>query len=80
MANDRSFNPQSKALLQATLKADPRNAKSLFYWGLAQAMDNQHEAALQTWTDLKAISQPDAPWLPTLTRRRVKVGSQGASG
>ena len=72
MANDRSFNPQSKALLQATLKADPRNAKSLFYWGLAQAMDNQHEAALQTWTDLKAISQPDAPWLPTLTRRMTK--------
>ena len=68
MANDRSFNPQSRALLQATLKADPRDTKSLFYWGLAQAMDNQHEAALQTWTDLKAISQPDAPWLTTLTR------------
>ena len=35
MANDRSFNPQSKALLEAALKADPRDAKSLFYWGLA---------------------------------------------
>ncbi len=78
MANDRSFNLQSKALLQATLKADPRDAKSLFYWGLAQAMDNQHEAALQTWTDLRAISQPDAPWLPTLTRRMKK--SARASG
>ena len=35
-------------------------------------MDNQHEAALQIWTDLRAISQPDAPWLPTLTRRMKK--------
>ena len=34
-------------------------------------MDNQHEAALQIWTDLRAISQPDAPW-PTLTRRMKK--------
>ena len=72
MANNRSFNSRSKALLQATLKANPRDAKSLFYWGLAQAMDNQHEAALQIWTDLRAISQPDAPWLPTLTRRMKK--------
>ena len=69
MANGRSFKDQSKAVLQAALKANPRDAKSLFYWGLAQALDNQHGAALQTWTNLRAISQPNAPWLPVLTRR-----------
>ena len=72
MASNRSFNPQSKALLQASLKANPRDAKSLFYWGLAQATDNQHEDALQTWTDLRAISQPDAPWIPSLIRRMTE--------
>ncbi len=77
MANGRSFKGQSKAVLQAALKADPRDAKSLFYWGLAQALDNQHGAALQTWTNLKAISQPNAPWLPVLTRRMQDTARAG---
>ena len=53
-------------------QGQPTRRQIPFYWGLAQAMDNQHEAALQIWTDLRAISQPDAPWLPTLTRRMKK--------
>ncbi len=77
MANGRSFKRQSKAVLQAALKANPRDAKSLFYWGLAQALDKEHGAALQTWTNLRAISQSNAPWLSVLTRRMQESARAG---
>jgi len=77
MAGGRTFDVQSKSVLQAALRADPRDLKSLFYWGLLQALDDQHAPALQTWTNLRAISPPGAPWLTILERRMRETAQAG---
>ena len=69
MVNGTKFTDQSKTILQAALKANERDPKSLFYWGLALSQQNKHKAALQNWVNLMTISNADAPWMPTLRRR-----------
>jgi len=77
MAGGRRFDDQSKSVLQAALRANPRDAKSLFYWGLAQALSDQHKGALQTWVNLRVISPPNAPWLPILSQRMQQSAEAG---
>ena len=52
MVNGTKFTDQSKTILQAALKANERDPKSLFYWGLALSQQNKHKAALQNWVNL----------------------------
>ena len=66
MAESTKFTDQTRAILQSALRVNPKDPKLLFYWGLALAQQNKHRAALQTWTNLIAISPTDAPWMPTL--------------
>ena len=69
MVNGTTFTAKTNKILQEALKANERDPKSLFYWGLALSQQNRHKAALQTWVNLITISNPDAPWMPTLRRR-----------
>ena len=69
MVNGTTFTAKTRKILQDALKANERDPKSLFYWGLALSQQNRHKAALQTWVNLITISNPDAPWMPTLRRR-----------
>ena len=69
MVNGTTFTAKTKKILQEALKTNERDPKSLFYWGLALSQQNRHKAALQIWVNLITISNPDAPWMPTLRRR-----------
>jgi cytochrome c-type biogenesis protein CcmH len=77
MANGQTFVPESRAALDAALKTDPRLAKALFYQGLAQLQAGKHVAAVQTWTDLVAISPAGAPYLPSLRRQIPAAAKAG---
>ena len=69
MVNGTKFTAKARKILQAALKVNHRDQKSLFYWGLALSQQNKHKAALQNWVNLITISNPEAPWMPTLRRR-----------
>ena len=77
MAQGRKFSHQTKSILEYALNLDPRDVKSLFYSGLAKAMDNQYRDALQMWINLKAISSPNASWLKTLDLKIQKTAEAG---
>ena len=66
MADGEKFTSKTKTILKITLKRYPRNPKSLFYFGLAMALDGNHKSALQAWVNLISISQTSSPWMPTL--------------
>jgi len=58
-----TITPEAVRLFEATTKADESDPRSRFYLGLARAQAGESRQALQIWTDLLAISPPDAPWL-----------------
>jgi len=71
------FAAESRAALEAALKADPRLEKALFYQGLAHFQAGEHGPAVQTWTDLVAISRPGAPYLAGVRRQIANAAKAG---
>lgn len=65
-AADGTVTPEAQERFQAALAADPLDARARYYLGLAKAQAGENRAALQDWTDLTAISPPNAPWLPVV--------------
>jgi cytochrome c-type biogenesis protein CcmH len=63
-------------LFDAAARKDARDPRARFYIGLAQAQGGDTRAALQTWTDLVAISPPDAPWVPTVRAQIARLASE----
>lgn len=55
--------PEALSLFESVTQFDPGDPRARFYIGLAFAQSGDARTALQTWTDLVAISPPDAPWL-----------------
>jgi cytochrome c-type biogenesis protein CcmH len=68
--------PEAQARFQAGLAADPLDARARYYLGLAKAQAGESRAALQDWTDLVAISPPNAPWLPTVHNAIQRVAGE----
>lgn len=62
--------PEAQSQFQAALAADPLDPRARYYLGLAKAQAGENRAALQDWTDLLAVSPPDAPWL-TMVRGAI---------
>jgi cytochrome c-type biogenesis protein CcmH len=67
--------PEARAALERIRAAQPFDPRALFYLGLAEAQAGNAAAALQLWTDLIAVSPPDAPWLATV---RVRIRQTAA--
>jgi cytochrome c-type biogenesis protein CcmH len=63
--------PEARAALERVRAEQPFDARTLFYLGLAEAQAGNAAAALQTWTDLIAVSPENAPWLAPV-RERVR--------
>lgn len=71
------FAPEAREALEAALKANPRLEKALFYQGLAQFQAGDHGPAVQSWTDLVAISPPGAPYLDSVRRQIANAAKAG---
>jgi cytochrome c-type biogenesis protein CcmH len=69
--------PAALVQFEAALKANPADARARFYTGLAKEQAGESRAALQIWTDLAAMSPPDAPWM-TLLRERIRAAASAA--
>jgi cytochrome c-type biogenesis protein CcmH len=68
--------PEAVSQFQTAATADPRDPRPRYYLGLAKAQAGDNRAALQTWTDLVAVSPPDAPWLPLVRDQIAGLATQ----
>lgn len=66
--------PEALALFESVTQFDPSDPRARFYIGIAFAQSGDPRAALQAWTDLAAISPPDAPWLQAVRAQITRVG------
>lgn len=75
-AADGTVTPEAQSRFQAALAADPLDARARYYLGLAKAQAGENRAALQDWTDLVAVSPPDAAWLPMVHQAIQRVATE----
>ena len=68
--------PEAARLFEAVSQAEPTEPRSRFYLGLARAQAGETRQALQIWTDLIAISPPDAPWLEGVRAQLRRVAAE----
>lgn len=70
------------ALLEEVRAKDPEDPRPYFYKGAALGQKGDLKGAVQEWTDLVAISPPDAPWLPqvkdSIAKASEKLGAEAA--
>ncbi len=76
-AENGAVSEDARAALTAAHAADPTDAKTLFYLGHDASTKGDHRAAAQYWTDLVAVSPPDAPWVADL---RGRIQAEAAAG
>lgn len=69
---------EARALLARAVAANPGDARSEFYLGLAERQAGETAAALARWQRLAAAAPADAPWLPLLQSRIAEAA--GAAG
>lgn len=75
-ASSGTVTPEALTLFESASMADSNDPRARFYIGLAQAQAGESRAALQTWTDLVAISPADAPWLPTVRAQIMRLANE----
>jgi len=77
MAAGGRFTPLIRDYLTAARAAAPRESKVLFYLGLDLARQKNYGDAVQIWTDLLAITPPQAPWRANLQQQITKAAKAG---
>jgi len=68
-SNQGQVNEEARGLLDTSLKAVPSDPKIRYYIGLSKAQAEDYKGALQDWTDIAAMSPPDAPWMMTVRQQ-----------
>ncbi len=68
---------EARKALQEAVVSDPMQLKARFYLGYAKARAEDFEGALQDWTDLSAMSPPDAPWLAQVKDQMQMAAKEG---
>ncbi len=61
------------------LEIDPKNAKALFYLGIATYQDGDKEGAVKRWKALLAEAPANAPWRPTVQAYVARAQGGGSS-
>jgi cytochrome c-type biogenesis protein CcmH len=76
-ADQGAVTQEAKDALKESITADPMQLKARFYLGYAKARAEDFEGALQDWTDLSAMSPPDAPWLAQV-KQQMQMAAQSS--
>jgi cytochrome c-type biogenesis protein CcmH len=77
IAADNSVPAEARIVFVRVLKMDPYNVKARFYLGLDQAQQGNFKGAMQAWTDLIAVSPPEAPWISQVRTQIEKAAQSG---
>ncbi len=57
-------------------KSEPKDPKAWFYYAIAKAERGDKKGALKEWTDMVAMAEKDAPWLPQVQERIAAVSKE----
>ncbi len=68
--------PEAVRLFESVRTAEESEPRSRFYLGLARAQAGETRQALQIWTDLLALSPPDAPWLDGVRAQIRRIAAE----
>ena len=63
MAAGGYVSPEAEALLDDTLRLDPRNGPARYYYGLLQGQLNRPDIAFRIWADTLRQGPQGAPWI-----------------
>lgn len=75
-ASDGTVTPEAAAQFETARRVDPLDPRPRYYLGLAKAQAGESRDALQIWTDLAAISPPNAPWVPLVHQQIATLAAQ----
>ncbi|WP_020594564.1 c-type cytochrome biogenesis protein CcmI [Kiloniella laminariae] len=67
--NNGQVTNEAIKFFRQSLELDPRDARGLYYSGLALAQSGDNDSALQVWLTLRQTTREDDPWLPVLDSR-----------
>ncbi|MEO1016179.1 MAG: c-type cytochrome biogenesis protein CcmI [Pseudomonadota bacterium] len=72
-ANGNAVTAPARLAFQQVLEARPQDPRARYYLALADAQDENYEAALERWLDLYNDSRPDAPWRSIVEEHLVEM-------
>jgi cytochrome c-type biogenesis protein CcmH len=75
-ADQGRVSPVAQSLFERALSDDPEDTKARYYIALAKAQRGDLEGALQDWTDVVAMSPPDAPWVPAVREQMARAATE----
>lgn len=75
-ADQGRVSPVAQSLFERALSGDPGDTKARYYIALAKAQRGDLEGALQGWTDVVALSPPDAPWVPAVRAQMARAATE----
>lgn len=75
-AADGQIDATVREALTRLLALDPLSPQARFLLALDRAQQGDLAGAMQGWTDLAAVSPPDAPWLRTVREHLARAGAQ----
>ncbi|MBK8906640.1 MAG: c-type cytochrome biogenesis protein CcmI [Rhodospirillales bacterium] len=61
---------------QSAVAADPRSVKARYYLALEAAQQGDVQSALQGWTDVAALSAPEAPWNAAVRQQIMRAAAE----
>jgi cytochrome c-type biogenesis protein CcmH len=76
VADQGQVSPAAQSLFERALSGDPQDTKARYYIALAKAQRGDLKGALQDWTDVVALSPPDAPWVPAVREQMARVATE----
>jgi cytochrome c-type biogenesis protein CcmH len=75
-ADQGRVSPLAQSLFERALSGDRKDTKARYYIALAKAQRGDLEGALQDWTDVMALSPPDAPWVPAVREQMARAATE----
>lgn len=77
LAHDGTVPEPALEVFRETVSRAPSEPRSRYYLGVFKAQQGDARGAIQEWTDLIAVSAPDAPWLADV-QNRIRVAASAA--
>ncbi len=76
LAEDGLVGERARDAFQQALALDAENVKALFYRGVAERQNGEHERALATWRSMLEHAPADAEWRPAVERQMASLARE----
>jgi cytochrome c-type biogenesis protein CcmH len=80
LAEEGLVSARARDAFQQALALDAENTKALFYRGMAERQDGEHEQALATWQSMLEHAPADTAWRPAVERQMASLAREQPAG